>query len=169
MELSGKRLLCHCRRGAPCHADAIAGAFAGFVMNAPTHDASLQVGGVYRDEVEFAGEALKLTHLFEAHACSTSVLNSLTFRMTTSTAGVACFRNAVLQHWRVEGRKLQGAEAVLHNSFHPDVEIIVGGKSLLLLRAMLRRVGLPSVDALLQPLGFPACRPDPRVWGLPCG
>ena len=35
LELSGKRLLCHCRRGAPSHADAIIGAFAEFVMNAP--------------------------------------------------------------------------------------------------------------------------------------
>ena len=71
LELSGKRLLCHCRRGAPSHADAIIGAFAEFVMNAPTHDATLQVG-VYRDEVESAGEALKVDAFFEAHACSTS-------------------------------------------------------------------------------------------------
>ena len=65
---------------------------------------------------------------------------------TTSAAEVACFRSSVLEHWRAEGRKLQGAEAVLHSSLHPDVDSAVGGKSLLLLRAMLRRAGLPSAD-----------------------
>ena len=89
--------------------------------------------------------------------------------MTTSAAEVACFRSAVLDRWRAEGRKLQGAEAVLHKSLHPDVEIIVGGKSLLLLRAMLRRAGLPSADALLQLLctGFPLAGQFPESGVFP--
>ena len=56
----------------------------------------------------------------------------------------------MLAVWRGEALRLRKAEVELHSALHPDVEAIVGGKSLLLVGAVLRRAGFPSADLLVH-------------------
>jgi len=51
--------------------------------------------------------------------------------MTSSTSAVIAFRRTVLAFWRGEALRQRKAEVELHSTLQPDVEAIVGGKSLL--------------------------------------
>ncbi len=62
-ELAGRRLLCHCRRGAPCHADTIARAFRhAFASGVPACSVTV---GVYFSPEEFVVAAAQCHHPFE--------------------------------------------------------------------------------------------------------
>ena len=88
---------------------------------------------------------------------------------TCSAEGLIAFRRTVLAFWRGEALRLRKAEVELHSALHPDVEAIVGGKSLLLFGAMLRRAGFPSADPLVHCLstGFPLAGDFPETGVLP--
>ena len=167
-ELSGKRLLCHCRRGNPCHADALIAAFDEFVLKEPQREATLQVGLPYSVK-EFIAAARGLVHPFEDHACSDAVQSSIVFRMTSSTVAVEQFRRNAVAHWQRRAAALQAEEAALHNSMHEDVAGIMKGKALLLMRDMLRAVDFPSTDALIHHLscGFPLAGEFPATGVFP--
>ena len=91
-ELYGKRLVCWCRRGAPCHADVIIKTIAN-KMTDDVVDTTLHIG-VYASEIEFAEAAMALEHPFEAHFGAAALIGGLRFRMMAGTAGVVQMRSA---------------------------------------------------------------------------
>ena len=86
-EHHGKRLLCHCSTGAPCHGDALIQAVSEFTLDQPDFDTTIMVG-IYRDPAQFTVAALGLRHPFEEHFCQQGLQQSIVFRMQNSTQTV---------------------------------------------------------------------------------
>ena len=87
-ELAGKRLLCHCVRGAPCHGDTLITAVAEHVLKAKEVPVTIHIG-VYHKMEEFTHLALGLDHPFEAHALTETIEQGLRYRMQTSVDIIA--------------------------------------------------------------------------------
>ena len=68
-DLRGKRLLCHCATGARCHGDSIIAAFSE-LMSGAVMDATVMIG-IFHGEVEFARQALRLSHPYQHHSLTT--------------------------------------------------------------------------------------------------
>ena len=155
-ELAGRRLVCHCRGNAPCHADVLIQAFRNMVGDTEIAAATVLVG-VFYSKAEFVEAARMCTHPFEAFYAAPLVVNALRHRMQMSTAELVAYRRAVLAHWRGRAAALEEREADLHARMSPDVRTVMKGKLILLLGEMLRVLDFPSTDDLLHCLsaGFP--------------
>ena len=154
-ELEGKRLLCHCARGAPCHADVLIHEFVAKYVSAQS-EVTVLVGVHYRPE-EFIAKAAALEHPFDAVKLDVHLIASIRFRMTTSVAGVVAYRRQVMDFWKAEAERLQPQEEKLFKAMHPEVAGVLAGKRLCLLKAMLLSVGFPGAAELVGHMcaGFP--------------
>ena len=153
--LAGKRLLCHCALGSPCHGDILIEEFLKAVA-APASACKLSVG-VFRSPGEFAALAAGCRHPFEDIYLDALAISALSWRMATSPADIAAFRAAVLRHWATVATELAPQERALHKSLHPDVEAIISSKRVLLFRKMLAAIEFPQADELVHYFctGFP--------------
>ena len=166
--LSGKRLLCHCRRHQPCHGDAIIAAFKELVEQAETADITVLIG-VYASPQEFTRAALECDHPFSCNTSPTAVLVHLPYRMRTSAVEVSLFRRAVIEKWRNRCIALADLERELHAAMDPAVETVVRDKNLLVFKEMLTEIHFPDCKKLVDYMasGFPLAGAFPPTGVLP--
>jgi len=166
-ELAGKRLVCHCAVGSPCHGGVLINLFR--QRFAPAAAPVTVLVGVYATPAAFVGAAAELEHPFEALAAPQSMLDTIESRLRRSVRETTAKRQAVLGHWRVRKQALEVQEAALHKGMNPEVAAVMAGKPLLLFREMLASFSFPKSDVLLGLLagGFPLAGEFPRSEVLP--
>ena len=104
-ELSGKRLVCHCGRLDPCHADALIRVFSEtFEMDEEKH--VTMIIGIYRDKEKFVQDACGIEHPYEAHFGATAVVAALARRMTRSTQEIIDYRRGAMRWWTERAQAL---------------------------------------------------------------
>jgi len=166
-ELAGRRLVCHCAVGSPCHGDVLISLFR--QRFAPAAASVTILVGVYATPAAFVAAAAELEHPFEALAAPRSMLDTIEARLHRSVRETAAKRQAVLGHWRARKQALEVQEAALHKGMNPEVAAVMAGKPLLLFREMLASFSFPKSDVLLGLLagGFPLAGEFPRSDVLP--
>ena len=166
-DLEGKRLLCHCRRGAPCHGDRIISFFRD--VFAASDPASSITVGVFHDPEQFAIAALRCAHPFESSDLPSPLLSSIRFRMTSSVKEVIEARCKAIEFWVGRAASLAGREAELHDQVDPEVERIIAKKRILLMGEMLAAVNFPTGKELVHYLsaGFPVVGKYPETGVFP--
>ena len=169
-ELGGRRLVCHCGRLDPCHADAIIRVYAE-KTNAINEVQATVVIGIYREKEKFVEDACGLEHPFEAHFGGPAVVSALAQRMSTSTQEIIQHRRGALRWWTDRARALAADEKALHASLDPETENILGSKSLLVFRELLEHIGFPRHDELFFHFkaGFPVAGDFPVTEVFPAG
>ena len=100
-ELRGKRLLCHCATGARCHGDALITAYTELLADTVI-DASVSVG-VFHGEVEFARQALQLSHPYEHHALTDDLRRGLLVRAQCSQEALVLHQDSLIDRWARRG------------------------------------------------------------------
>jgi hypothetical protein len=161
--LAGKRLLCHCRKGAPCHADTIARAFRhAFAAGAPACSVTV---GVYFSPEEFVVAAAQCRHPFEALTLPDPLASSIRFRMTAPMKHIIATRRDALKFWWDRSRALAARETQLHEALHPEVRTIVADKRVLVFSELLDILGFPRRADLIHFMisGFPVVGAYPRT------
>ena len=162
-ELSGKRLICHCRKGAPCHADTIARAFRqAFASEAPACSVTV---GVYFGPEEFVAAAERCRHPFEALVLPAPLETSIRFRMTAPLKHIVATRHDALKFWLGRASALVRREVQLHGALHQEVKSILSDKRVLVFSEMLDHLGFPRRADLIHFMvsGFPVVGAYPRT------
>ena len=129
-ELRGKRLLCHCAMGARCHGDSIVAAFSELMSGAEV-DATVMIG-IFHGEVEFARQALHLSHPYQHHALSDDLRRGLAVRLQCSQQALVWHQDSTMARWALRGRVVEPAESKLHESMDVGCRRVLRGKQLLL-------------------------------------
>jgi len=82
--------------------------------------------------------------------------------------GVKRHRDRTMNRWRELAQALASEEAALHKKLHPDVQAVVKGKRLLLLRRILQEICYEDVDAATSMMtGFPVVGKLPDSLAFP--
>ena len=150
-ELSGAKLVCHCRRDQACHADVLIEQFDQHVRKneATGRHATLNAKLPWSTS-EFVEQARSVEHPFAAIVCEQAIWKSAFLLATRGPAAFGDMRLRALANWRVRARELEPDEARLHASLHPDVRGSVGRKRLLLLKEMLAAAGFPCAELVFS-------------------
>ena len=169
-ELNGKRLVCHCGRLEPCHADALIRVFSEVFDMGEEKNVTVIVG-IYREKAKFVEDACGLEHPYEAHFGATAVVAALARRMTRSTKEIIDYRRGAMRWWTERAQALAGEECTLHAGLDPDVEKIVGGKRLIVFRELLETIDFPKAKDVFHYLsrGFPVAGDFPVTGIFPAG
>ena len=116
--------------------------------------------GVFFPVDEFTLAALECEHPFARFALPDPVVDSLRFRVSSSPQVVRDFRAAALTFWQKRAAALEVKEAALKSVMNADVRRVMENKRLLLFSEMLRSVGFPAADTLVELMssGFPPWR-----------
>lgn len=119
-------------------------------------EASFSIG-VFRTQVEFFEEAKKVVHpALKPPVIDDDIAKAIALMLSRPKSELAKFREQQLKKYEAELSGLIAQEKELHEKAHPDVQNVIKGKNLLLLRKMMHDAGIKD-DRLIfhMAAGFP--------------
>lgn len=157
-QLSGKKMVCHCRPDEECHGDVLTEAFVqNFLADDPPAGTLVVKFGVLRSPSEFVDAALALDHPSAPFGSDDAVKLAIARILADGVASTTTRWRALLGHWRARAEALQDRENQLHAAMAPDVRRVLRGKRLLIFKELLDSAGFPGAGDLVHQIaaGFP--------------
>jgi len=113
------------------------------------HDGRSGSIGMWWSKEEFVKEALQVEHPFDSEVVVPQRIAKVIFTIATEgPTWIEENRKRTLEWYRAARESLEKKETALHEALHPDVEVVVKSKNILLFKTMLEDIGYDDMGVV---------------------